>query len=64
MSSQHPYTEQYIGKPHVRTVDFNNSQEFETAVVDILKDKVTVVFCYSSVICSVTVVVAWLYEEI
>uniref|UniRef100_A0A8C1N7Q9 alpha-1,6-mannosyl-glycoprotein 6-beta-N-acetylglucosaminyltransferase n=1 Tax=Cyprinus carpio TaxID=7962 RepID=A0A8C1N7Q9_CYPCA len=40
VSSQHPYTEQYIGKPHVITVDFNNSQEFETAVQDILKDKV------------------------
>ncbi|XP_016098044.1 alpha-1,6-mannosylglycoprotein 6-beta-N-acetylglucosaminyltransferase B-like, partial [Sinocyclocheilus grahami] len=39
VSSQHPYTEQYIGKPHVITVDFNNSQEFETAVQDILKDK-------------------------
>ncbi|XP_042589196.1 alpha-1,6-mannosylglycoprotein 6-beta-N-acetylglucosaminyltransferase B-like [Cyprinus carpio] len=34
VSSQHPYTEQYIGKPHVITVDFNNSQEFETAVQD------------------------------
>ncbi|XP_058622250.1 alpha-1,6-mannosylglycoprotein 6-beta-N-acetylglucosaminyltransferase B-like isoform X2 [Onychostoma macrolepis] len=40
VSSQHPYTEQYIGKPHVITVDFNNSQEFETAVQDILKEKV------------------------
>uniref|UniRef100_A0A673G8B1 alpha-1,6-mannosyl-glycoprotein 6-beta-N-acetylglucosaminyltransferase n=1 Tax=Sinocyclocheilus rhinocerous TaxID=307959 RepID=A0A673G8B1_9TELE len=40
VSSQHPYTEQYIGKPHVITVDFNSSQEFETAVQDILKEKV------------------------
>uniref|UniRef100_A0A671K6T3 alpha-1,6-mannosyl-glycoprotein 6-beta-N-acetylglucosaminyltransferase n=1 Tax=Sinocyclocheilus anshuiensis TaxID=1608454 RepID=A0A671K6T3_9TELE len=44
VSSQHPYTEQYIGKPHVITVDFNNSQEFETAVQDILKEKVNYPF--------------------
>ncbi|XP_051570296.1 alpha-1,6-mannosylglycoprotein 6-beta-N-acetylglucosaminyltransferase B-like [Myxocyprinus asiaticus] len=40
VSSQHPYAEQYISKPHVITVDFNNSQEFEAAIRDILKAKV------------------------
>ncbi|XP_030646324.1 alpha-1,6-mannosylglycoprotein 6-beta-N-acetylglucosaminyltransferase B [Chanos chanos] len=38
--SQHPYAEQYIGRPQVVTVDFNNSEEFETAIRDILKAKV------------------------
>ncbi|KAA0705259.1 Alpha-1,6-mannosylglycoprotein 6-beta-N-acetylglucosaminyltransferase B [Triplophysa tibetana] len=32
VSSQHPYAEHYIGKPHVITADFNNSEEFEAAV--------------------------------
>uniref|UniRef100_A0A8K9XPY1 alpha-1,6-mannosyl-glycoprotein 6-beta-N-acetylglucosaminyltransferase n=1 Tax=Oncorhynchus mykiss TaxID=8022 RepID=A0A8K9XPY1_ONCMY len=40
VSSQHPYAEQYIGRPHVITVDFNNSQEFESAIQDIMKTKV------------------------
>nr|XP_029481545.1 alpha-1,6-mannosylglycoprotein 6-beta-N-acetylglucosaminyltransferase B-like isoform X3 [Oncorhynchus nerka] len=40
VSSQHPYAEQYIGRPHVITVDFNNSQEFESAIRDIMKTKV------------------------
>nr|XP_046163411.1 alpha-1,6-mannosylglycoprotein 6-beta-N-acetylglucosaminyltransferase B-like isoform X4 [Oncorhynchus gorbuscha] len=40
VSSQHPYAEQYIGRPHVITVDFNNSQEFESAIRDILRTKV------------------------
>ncbi|KAL2087201.1 hypothetical protein ACEWY4_018260 [Coilia grayii] len=37
VSSQHPYAEQYIGPPHVITVDFNNSEEFETAVKEIMR---------------------------
>nr|XP_046187648.1 alpha-1,6-mannosylglycoprotein 6-beta-N-acetylglucosaminyltransferase B-like isoform X1 [Oncorhynchus gorbuscha] len=40
VSSQHPYAEQYIGRPHVITVDFNNSQEFESAIREIMKTKV------------------------
>ncbi|KAI5613740.1 alpha-1,6-mannosylglycoprotein 6-beta-N-acetylglucosaminyltransferase B, partial [Silurus asotus] len=40
VSSQHPYAEQYIGRPHVMTVDYNNSEEFETAVREIMRIKV------------------------
>uniref|UniRef100_A0AAR2L8K4 alpha-1,6-mannosyl-glycoprotein 6-beta-N-acetylglucosaminyltransferase n=1 Tax=Pygocentrus nattereri TaxID=42514 RepID=A0AAR2L8K4_PYGNA len=40
VSSQHPYAEQYIGQPHVMTVDYNNSEEFETAVREIMRTKV------------------------
>nr|XP_055039811.1 alpha-1,6-mannosylglycoprotein 6-beta-N-acetylglucosaminyltransferase B isoform X3 [Misgurnus anguillicaudatus] len=40
VSSQHPYVEHYIGKPHVITADFNNSEEFEAAVREILQIKV------------------------
>ncbi|XP_063067782.1 alpha-1,6-mannosylglycoprotein 6-beta-N-acetylglucosaminyltransferase B-like [Engraulis encrasicolus] len=40
VSSQHPYAEQYIGKPHVMTVDFNNSQELEAAIQEIMRTKV------------------------
>ncbi|XP_057201460.1 alpha-1,6-mannosylglycoprotein 6-beta-N-acetylglucosaminyltransferase B isoform X1 [Triplophysa rosa] len=40
VSSQHPYAEHYIGKPHVITADFNNSEEFEAAVREILNVKV------------------------
>lgn len=40
VSSQHPYAEQYIGRPHVMTVDYNNSEEFETAVHEIMRTKV------------------------
>uniref|UniRef100_A0A672F3Y6 alpha-1,6-mannosyl-glycoprotein 6-beta-N-acetylglucosaminyltransferase n=1 Tax=Salarias fasciatus TaxID=181472 RepID=A0A672F3Y6_SALFA len=32
VSSQHPYAEQYIGRPHVITIDFNNSEEFDATV--------------------------------
>uniref|UniRef100_A0A3B3DEA7 alpha-1,6-mannosyl-glycoprotein 6-beta-N-acetylglucosaminyltransferase n=1 Tax=Oryzias melastigma TaxID=30732 RepID=A0A3B3DEA7_ORYME len=38
--SQHPYAEQYIGRPHVMTVDFNNSLEFESAIKEIMRIKV------------------------
>ncbi|XP_029456257.1 alpha-1,6-mannosylglycoprotein 6-beta-N-acetylglucosaminyltransferase B isoform X2 [Rhinatrema bivittatum] len=40
VSSQHPYVEQFIGKPHVWTVDYNNSREFEDAVKAIMRTKV------------------------
>uniref|UniRef100_A0A8D3CLE2 alpha-1,6-mannosyl-glycoprotein 6-beta-N-acetylglucosaminyltransferase n=1 Tax=Scophthalmus maximus TaxID=52904 RepID=A0A8D3CLE2_SCOMX len=40
VSSQHPYAEQYIGKPHVMTVDYNNSLEFDTAIREIMRTKV------------------------
>uniref|UniRef100_A0AAZ3SFV0 alpha-1,6-mannosyl-glycoprotein 6-beta-N-acetylglucosaminyltransferase n=1 Tax=Oncorhynchus tshawytscha TaxID=74940 RepID=A0AAZ3SFV0_ONCTS len=40
VSSQHPYAEQYIGRPHVMTVDYNNSQEFDSAIREIMSTKV------------------------
>ncbi|XP_055971388.1 alpha-1,6-mannosylglycoprotein 6-beta-N-acetylglucosaminyltransferase B isoform X2 [Sorex fumeus] len=38
--SQHPYAEKFIGKPHVWTVDYNNSGEFEAAIQAILSTQV------------------------
>ncbi|XP_012893248.1 PREDICTED: alpha-1,6-mannosylglycoprotein 6-beta-N-acetylglucosaminyltransferase B isoform X1 [Dipodomys ordii] len=38
--SQHPYAENFIGKPHVWTVDYNNSEEFEAAIKAIMKTQV------------------------
>ncbi|KAG7271337.1 hypothetical protein CRUP_037286 [Coryphaenoides rupestris] len=40
VSSQHPYAEQYIGPPHVVTVDFNNTREFDQAVRQIMTTNV------------------------
>nr|XP_048673931.1 alpha-1,6-mannosylglycoprotein 6-beta-N-acetylglucosaminyltransferase B [Caretta caretta] len=40
VSSQHPYVEDFIGKPHVWTVDYNNSEEFEAAIKTIMRTKV------------------------
>ncbi|XP_030390762.1 alpha-1,6-mannosylglycoprotein 6-beta-N-acetylglucosaminyltransferase B isoform X1 [Gopherus evgoodei] len=40
VSSQHPYAEDFIGKPYVWTVDYNNSEEFEAAVKTIMRTKV------------------------
>ncbi|KAJ7400643.1 Alpha-1,6-mannosylglycoprotein 6-beta-N-acetylglucosaminyltransferase B [Pitangus sulphuratus] len=40
VSSQHPYAEDFIGKPHVWTVDYNNSEEFEAAVKTIMRTQV------------------------
>lgn len=40
VSSQHPYAEQYVGRPHVMTVDYNNSAEFETTIRHIMRTKV------------------------
>ncbi|XP_010781558.1 alpha-1,6-mannosylglycoprotein 6-beta-N-acetylglucosaminyltransferase B [Notothenia coriiceps] len=37
VSSQHPYAEQYIGRPHVITIDFNNSEEFEATIREIMR---------------------------
>jgi hypothetical protein len=39
--SQHPYAENFIGKPHVWTVDYNNSEEFEAAIKTIMKTQVS-----------------------
>ncbi|OCT63353.1 hypothetical protein XELAEV_180444491mg, partial [Xenopus laevis] len=39
LTSQHPYAEVYIGKPHVWTVDINNRDEVEKAVKEILNQK-------------------------
>ncbi|XP_007958037.1 alpha-1,6-mannosylglycoprotein 6-beta-N-acetylglucosaminyltransferase B [Orycteropus afer afer] len=38
--SQHPYAENFIGKPHVWTVDYNNSEEFEAAIKVIMRTQV------------------------
>ncbi|CAK6438563.1 unnamed protein product [Pipistrellus nathusii] len=38
--SQHPYAERFIGKPHVWTVDYNNSAEFEAAIKAIMGTQV------------------------
>ena len=38
--SQHPYAESFIGKPHVWTVDYNNSEEFEAAIKAIMRSQV------------------------
>uniref|UniRef100_A0A8C9PXC3 alpha-1,6-mannosyl-glycoprotein 6-beta-N-acetylglucosaminyltransferase n=1 Tax=Spermophilus dauricus TaxID=99837 RepID=A0A8C9PXC3_SPEDA len=38
--SQHPYAENFIGKPYVWTVDYNNSEEFEAAIQAIMKTQV------------------------
>lgn len=40
MFSQHPYAENFIGKPHVWTVDYNNSEEFEAAIKAIMGTQV------------------------
>ncbi|XP_025907231.1 alpha-1,6-mannosylglycoprotein 6-beta-N-acetylglucosaminyltransferase B isoform X1 [Nothoprocta perdicaria] len=40
VSSQHPYAEAFIGKPHVWTVDYNNSEEFEAAIKAIMSTQV------------------------
>ncbi|KAJ6660416.1 hypothetical protein lerEdw1_017840 [Lerista edwardsae] len=40
VSSQHPYAEDFIGIPHVWTVDYNNSEEFEAAIKAIMRTKV------------------------
>lgn len=40
--SQHPYAENFIGKPHVWTVDYNNSEEFEAAIKAIMRSQVRV----------------------
>ncbi|XP_062886856.1 alpha-1,6-mannosylglycoprotein 6-beta-N-acetylglucosaminyltransferase B isoform X4 [Mobula hypostoma] len=40
VSSQHPYTEYFIGKPHVWTVDYNNTEELAAVVRTISVTKV------------------------
>ncbi|KAM4524009.1 alpha-1,6-mannosylglycoprotein 6-beta-N-acetylglucosaminyltransferase B-like [Odontesthes bonariensis] len=40
ISSQHPYAEQFIGKPHVWTVDMTNETDIREAVKAILKTEV------------------------
>lgn len=41
VSSQHPYAEQYIGRPHVITIDYNNTEELDTTIREILKINVS-----------------------
>ena len=38
--SQHPYIENFISKPHVWTVDYNNSEESEAAIKAIMETQV------------------------
>ncbi|XP_057681322.1 alpha-1,6-mannosylglycoprotein 6-beta-N-acetylglucosaminyltransferase B-like [Corythoichthys intestinalis] len=40
ISSQHPYAEQFIGRPHVWTVDATNETEIRKAVQEILRSQV------------------------
>lgn len=40
ISSQHPYAEKFIGKPHVWTVDVTNQSEVREAVRAILRTEV------------------------
>ncbi|XP_077482582.1 alpha-1,6-mannosylglycoprotein 6-beta-N-acetylglucosaminyltransferase B-like [Stigmatopora argus] len=40
ISSQHPYAEQFIGRPHVWTVDATNETEVRQAVREILRSQV------------------------
>ncbi|KAM9284578.1 alpha-1,6-mannosylglycoprotein 6-beta-N-acetylglucosaminyltransferase A isoform 2-T3 [Cariama cristata] len=40
LTSQHPYAEVYIGKPHVWTVDISDLSEVEKAVKSILNQKI------------------------
>lgn len=40
LTSQHPYAEVFIGRPHVWTVDLDNQEEVEDAVKAILSQKV------------------------
>ena len=50
LTSQHPYAEVFIGRPHVWTVDLNNREEVEDAVKAILNQKVAVCLfvCFST----------------
>ncbi|KAM3921373.1 alpha-1,6-mannosylglycoprotein 6-beta-N-acetylglucosaminyltransferase B [Leptodactylus fuscus] len=40
VSSQHPYMEMTIGRPHVMTVDYNDTREFEAAIKAIMRGKI------------------------
>ncbi|XP_047628029.1 alpha-1,6-mannosylglycoprotein 6-beta-N-acetylglucosaminyltransferase A isoform X2 [Phacochoerus africanus] len=40
LTSQHPYAEVFIGRPHVWTVDLDNQEEVEDAVKAILSQKI------------------------
>ncbi|KAL4657929.1 alpha-1,6-mannosylglycoprotein 6-beta-N-acetylglucosaminyltransferase B-like [Arapaima gigas] len=40
LTSQHPYMEKHIGRPHVMTVNFSNLQEFEETIQEIMRTKV------------------------
>ncbi|XP_075205667.1 alpha-1,6-mannosylglycoprotein 6-beta-N-acetylglucosaminyltransferase B [Anomaloglossus baeobatrachus] len=40
VSSQHPYMEMTIGRPHVITVDYNDTKEFEAAIKSIMRSKI------------------------
>ncbi|XP_040291758.1 alpha-1,6-mannosylglycoprotein 6-beta-N-acetylglucosaminyltransferase B [Bufo bufo] len=40
VSSQHPYMEMTIGRPHVITVDYNDTKEFEAAIKVIMRSKI------------------------
>uniref|UniRef100_A0AAV2KJG4 alpha-1,6-mannosyl-glycoprotein 6-beta-N-acetylglucosaminyltransferase n=1 Tax=Knipowitschia caucasica TaxID=637954 RepID=A0AAV2KJG4_KNICA len=37
VTSQHPYAEQYIGRPHVITIDFGNSTTFNETIREIME---------------------------
>ncbi|KAL9979523.1 hypothetical protein ACROYT_G017198 [Oculina patagonica] len=41
LTSQHPYMETFIGKPHVYTIDINNLELVESTLKEILSSEVT-----------------------
>ncbi len=41
LSSQNPYTEMFIGKPYVYTIDMNDPNEVEAALVEMLAQPVS-----------------------
>lgn len=47
LTSQHPYAEVFIGRPHVWTVDLSNREEVEDAVKAILNQKVAALLLFS-----------------
>lgn len=46
VSSQHPYAEQYIGRPHVITIDYNNTEEFDATIREILRINVRIILTF------------------
>ena len=50
LTSQNPYTENFIGKPHVYTVDILNLKEVDKALQDMLSKEVDIIILLSIVV--------------